>query len=1075
MCAAVEHEDFYPLSPMQEGMLFHTLYAARSGVYVTQVSHVLHGELDVEAFERTWQQLFDRHAILRTFFVWEKVAKRVQVVQRHTKASIETQDWQSLTIIQKADQLREWLKADRTSGFNLAKAPLVRLALMRLEKNSYQFIFSFHHLLLDGWSIPILMQEALAIYEALRTGREAKLPPRRPFREYISWLQRQDLAQAESYWRQVLKGFSAPTPLPVDHTVARELPQSNFGEHERFLSAHTSARLDSFTRRQRLTLNTLTQGAWALLLSRYSDEEDILFGATVSGRPSDLAGADGMVGLFINTLPVRVRVAADANVLSWLKEFQHQQLEARQYEYTPLLRIHGWSELRREVPLFESIFVFENYPQAESIAESSSSLRVSNSRCAEQTNYPLSLMVTPDSQFSLKFFYDCSVFERQTIERMLDHYAVLLEEIEKNPEGKIRELSLLSAAERERLVVEWNDTKSPFPRQQCIHELFEAQAARTPEQMAVVSEQEALSYEDLNARANQFAHYLRRLGVGPDVLVGLMLERSTAMVVALLGVLKAGGAYVPLDPHYPAERLRYMVRDAGLAVLVTEQRWLAGLGVEELPRVLTLENESEQIRQESKSNVRNETDAQNLAYVIYTSGSTGLPKGAMLSHRGLCNLSESQIKIYQLGQDDRVLQFSSLSFDASIFEIVMALRVGATLNLLKAEANLPGPALTQFLRDEKITSVTLPPSVLSVLPAEELSNLKTITVAGEACPSELVRCWSAGRRFFNAYGPTEATVWSSIEQCSNDGNKPSIGRPIFNTQIYVLDQHLKPVPVGIAGELHIAGAGLARGYLNRPDLTALRFIPNPFSTELGARLYKSGDQARYLPDGRIEFLGRIDNQVKVRGFRIELEEIEAVLGGHAGVRGVAVIAREDDAGEKRLVGYVAGEADTAELRLYLAERLPEYMVPGAWVRLEQMPLTSSGKVDRRALPAPDTQRPELSSAFVPPRSAVEREIAEIWQEVLGIENVGVADNFFDLGGHSLHAVRVHSKLCVKFESKISLVHLFQFPTISALADLIDQQTAPEPAFEKVFDRVSKQRDALVQQRQLMKERKKIYG
>ena len=1072
MSAATEREDFYPLSPMQEGMLFHTLYAARSGVYVTQVSHVLHGELDVEAFERTWQHLFDRHAILRTFFVWEKVAKRVQVVQRHVKAHIEIHDWQSFTTIQKADQLREWLKADRISGFNLAQAPLVRLALMKLEKDSHQFVFSFHHLLLDGWSVPILMQEALAIYEALRTGREATLPSRRPFRDYISWLQRQDLAQAEAYWRQVLKGFSAPTPLPVDNNVPRE---SNFGEQERFLSAQTSAELESFTRRQRLTLNTLMQGTWALLLSRYSVEEDVLFGATVSGRPSDLAGADGMVGLFINTLPVRVRVAPDANVLSWLKEFQQQQLESRQYEYTPLLRIHGWSELRRDVPLFESIFVFENYPQAETIAESSSSLRVSNSHCAEQTNYPLSLMVTPDSQFSLKFFYDGSVFEAQTIERMLDHYGVLLEEIVKNPEREIRELSMLTATERQRLVVEWNETKSPFPSRHCIHELFEAQVERTPQQIAVVSEQESLSYEELNERANQLAHYLRRLGVGPETLVGLMLERSTEMVVALLGVLKAGGAYVPLDPHYPAERLRYMLGDAGVAALVSERRWIEELGAEELPRVITFADEAGQIGKESKSNPPHVTAAQNLAYVIYTSGSTGQPKGAMLSHRGLCNLSESQIKIYQLDQDDRALQFSSLSFDASIFEIVMALRVGARLYLVKGEANLPGPALTQFLREEAITSVTLPPSVMSVLPAEELSNLRTITVAGEACPSELVRLWSEGRRFFNAYGPTEATVWSSIDRCSNDGTKPSIGRPIPNTQIYILDQRLEPAPVGIAGELHIAGVGLARGYLNRPDLTALRFIPNPFSTQPGDRLYKSGDQARYLPDGRIEFLGRIDNQVKVRGFRIELEEIEAVLGAHAGVRGAAVVAREDDAGEKRLVAYVAGDADTAELRLYLGERLPEYMVPGAWVRLEQMPLTNSGKVDRRALPAPDTQRPELSSAFIPPRSSVEREIAEIWQEVLGIENVGVADNFFDLGGHSLHAVRVHSKLSVKFDNRISLVYLFQFPTISALADLIEQQTAPEPSFEKVYDRVSKQREALAQQRQLMKERKNSYG
>jgi len=605
-----------------------------------------------------------------------------------------------------------------------------------------------------------------------------------------------------------------------------------------------------------------------------------------------------------------------------------------------------------------------------------------------------------------------------------------------------------------------------------MHELFEAQVALTPQHTALVYEGQQLSYEELNARANQIAHYLRRAGVGPDVLVGIMLERSLQMVVALLGVLKAGGAYVPMDPRYPSERLRYMMRDAGVALTITEERWVASVE----GRMLRLDRETEVITTESQANLASGVSPENLAYVIYTSGSTGQPKGTMVSHRGLCNLSDAQIETYGLTNNDRVLQFSSLSFDASIFEIVMALRVGARLFIANPESQLPGPALLSLLRNEAITSITLPPSVFAALPVEELPDLKTITVAGEACPSDLVNRWAANRRFFNAYGPTEATVWSTIDKCDAGDTKPAIGRPIRNTQIYLLDEHLEPVPVGVTGELHIGGVGLARGYLNRPDVTAARFIPNRFSTESGTRLYRSGDLARFLPDGRIEFLGRIDDQVKIRGFRIELGEIEATLSSHPAVRECVVVVREDTPKEKRLIAYVVfgrlTEAiNTSELISYLRNYLPDYMVPATFVVLDDLPLTPNGKVNRKALPIPQGSRPELEASFVPPRTDTEKRVAAVWQEALQVSRIGVNDNFFDLGGHSLLMLQINGKLRAAFGRDIPLVDLFQYPTIMSLARQLEESEASPVSFLDIQSRAQKQKAAINRQRQTAAQRK----
>jgi len=579
-----------------------------------------------------------------------------------------------------------------------------------------------------------------------------------------------------------------------------------------------------------------------------------------------------------------------------------------------------------------------------------------------------------------------------------------------------------------------------------------------------------LSYGELDARANQLARYLKKSGIGRESLVGIMMERGIEMIVALLGVLKAGGAYVPLDPAYPQERLTFMLEDAQVSVLLTQARllpmlpWSAARGV-------CIDSEWETIVSESVAPVEGGVLAANVAYVIYTSGSTGPPKGVMVAHQGLCNMVTAQVETFGLHAESRILQFASLSFDASAGEIFMALTSGAALCLGRQESLLPGPGLIEMLREQRVTIVTLPPSVLAVLPEAELPDLATLTVAGEACAADLVGRWAGGHQFFNLYGPTEATVWATVAECRDGTEKPLIGRPILNTQGYLLNAQLEPAPIGVAGELHLGGVGLARGYLNRPELTAERFIPNPFSQEPGARLYKTGDLARYHPDGQIEFLGRIDHQVKLRGYRIELGEIETALNAHPDIGDAVVEVREDVPGNKRLVAYIVSAPETEpainEMRDFLQEIVPNYMIPTSFVHLEALPLTTNGKVDRRALPLPDGYHPELEATYVAPRSEIERAIAAIWLETLKIEKVDIHDNFFNLGGHSVLLAQVHTRLQEAFDQKLAMIDLFKYPTIDTLARyLSERQEQQQPALDESHERAESRRELLMKHAQL---------
>jgi len=645
--------------------------------------------------------------------------------------------------------------------------------------------------------------------------------------------------------------------------------------------------------------------------------------------------------------------------------------------------------------------------------------------------------------------YNTDLFDETTIERMIGHLQTLLHAIAADPAQHLSALPLLTPNERRQLLFDWNATAAPFPQDRCIHHLFEARAQTQPSTLALTFKDTELTYHQLNRRANQLAHHLQKLGVGPETVVGLCAERFPDMVVAILAILKAGGAYLPLDPTYPPERLAFMLHDSQTPLLLTQQRLIDALPLHH-PHIVCLDTDWPAIARQPDHNPASPVTPDHLAYVIYTSGSTGQPKGTMLQHRGLCNLTTVQRQTFHIDPHSRILQFSAFSYDASVWETFMALANGATLCLARAEVVASGPALVHLLRDRRVTNITLPPSILSLLPPQDLPALQTVISAGEACTPDLVAQWAPGRYFFNAYGPTETTVCPSMYRCDeNDPLPPPIGRPIANAQLYVLDPNLQPVPVGVPGELHVGGVGLARGYLNRPALTAANFIPHPFSSHPGDRLYKTGDLVRYRPDGNLEFLGRIDHLVKVRGFRIELGEIETALVGHPDVRDGVVVVRQDTPGDKRLVAYLLPATSpgpgVGELRTYLRQTLPEYMVPSAFVTLDTFPLSPSGKVDRRALPPPDKSRPELERAYVAPRDETEAKLAGICAALLDLEQVGIHDSFFDLGGHSLLATQFISRLRETFHVELPLRALFESPTIAELAGRVKaaQETTRE--------------------------------
>jgi len=1062
-------EAIYPLSSTQEGILFHTLYAPESGIYFQQLNFTLQGNLNVPAFQQAWQRVVERHQALRTLFLWEGREKPLQVVLKSVNLPWENLDWQHLSSWEQQERLQAFKQSELDQQVPLNQAPLMRWRLVQLQTDTYELIWSHHHLVTDGWSMSIILQEVLAFYHAIDKNENISLPPVRPYRDYIAWLNKYDLEQAKIFWEKTLDGFTNPTPLIVDRRATDRISLEKSAYEQQYLSAKTTTALQSLAKQNSFTLNTIVQAAWALLLSRYSGESDIVFGVTVSGRPPTLSGVESMVGLFINTVPVRIQVPKDIQVLPWLKQLFSQQMGRDLYSYSPLVEIQANSQVSEGMPLFESLLVFENYPLDESSKHTFGSLEITNITGVEQTNYPLTAIAIPGTELLIRISYDTERFDPATISRMLGHFQTLLEGIAANPRERLFEVPLLTQAEKSQLLVEGNDTKTNYPYNCCIGTLFEEQTDKNPEAIAAIYEDRHLTYQQLNSRANQLAHHLQSIGVRTEILVGVCIERSLDMIVAMLGILKAGGAYVPLDPAYPKERLAYMLEDAEIAVLVTQSQLTANLP-EHRAKVVCLDTDSI-ICNYSTDNPKTEVTPTNLAYVMYTSGSTGKPKGVAVPHQAIVRLVK-ETNYVQITPNECIAQASNANFDAATFEIWGALLNGSKLVGITKEVMLSPEQLHQQLNKDKITILFITTALFNHLVsirADMFQSLRTLLMGGEAVnPSsvEAVLKNKPPERLLHVYGPTESTTfatWYLIEEVTAGATNIPIGRPLSNTTLYVLDSKEQPVPIGVPGELYIGGDGLARGYLNRPELTDQKFIPNPFSIHQ-SRLYKTGDLVRYLLDGTIEFLGRIDNQVKIRGFRIELGEIESVLSGHPAVQKSVVVVIEDDLTHKQLVAYIVPielKTDSLpnelidDLQFYLKQKLPNFMIPSFFVMLDALPLTPNGKLDRDALPLPDPKsRYEIS--YIEPKTDTEKRIAEVWQKLLSVEKVGLDDNFFNLGGHSLLATQMISRLRAAFEIDLSLRSVFDNPTVAALATFVTERQLAEAeadALEKILAEV----------------------
>ncbi|QRN99307.1 amino acid adenylation domain-containing protein [Archangium violaceum] len=1032
-------EDVYPLSHLQQGLLFHARMEPESGAYVEQLSWVARG-LRVEALRKAWEHVVARMEVLRTGFAWEGLEEPLQVVHRKVEVPWEERDWRGLSAPEQERRAREYLREDGRRGFEPGRAPLMRMAVMRVAEDAWQCVWSYHHLLLDGWSLALVVRELLTAYEALLAGSEVEGSTRPPFREYIAWLGRQEPRAAESFWRQELAGFGEPTPLPEQKTLPSAPGTWEQHEMELRLSASDTSALVAFARRHQLTLNTLVQAAWALVLGRYASSDDVVFGSAVASRPPELEGVERMVGLLINSLPVRVRLPPTQPVLAWLKDFQAHQSEVRQHEHLSLAQVQSWCEVPRGSPLFESFLVFENYLLDASLARRAEALGWGSMSWRERSNYPLLATIIPQEELQLKLTYDIRRFDEEGISRVLEYWRRALTSLAASPESRVREVSLLTEEERHRLVVEWNDTRYDFSRERCIHELIAEHARSTPDAQALEYEGQRLTYRELDQRANQLAHHLRGLGVGPEVRVGLCLDRTHEWVVAMLGILKAGGAWVALESSHPRDRLAYVLADSSAQVLVTQESLLEKLSSFEGHR-LVVDTQAEELSRWPVTAPEVRVDPDSLAYIIYTSGSTGRPKGTLLAHLGLHNMGWASSRAHGLTSKDRALQFASASFDVSVYEVFSILLVGGCLVLAPREKALPNTPLRTLLESAEITTMMATPTLLGQLEAHGLPRLKTVITVGEACPPELVRRWGQDHTLLNGYGPTEVTVCATVSPRPMSAERVTIGRAWGNMQVYVLDRFLRPVPIGVPGELYAAGLGVARGYLGRPELTAERFVPNPFGPP-GSRMYRTGDRVRWLPEGEVEYLGRLDSQLKVRGMRVELGEVQAVLASYPGLRDVAVVPRSDVVpGELRLVAYLVaaqGEGPSfTELRAFLRERLPDYMVPTAFVMLPALPLNPSGKLDARALPAPSTVQPKSEDERVSRSSDTEKRLASIWSELLQVERPSPRDDFFAMGGHSLSATRFLSRIRAEFEVELPLSTIFESPTLAQLTARIE--------------------------------------
>ncbi|MGV6396002.1 non-ribosomal peptide synthetase [Pseudomonas caspiana] len=1053
-------EDVYPLTPMQEGLLLHTLLEPGTGIYYMQDRYRINSEIDPQRFAQAWQAVVARHEALRASFCWDSSEQMLQIIHKPGSTRIDFVDWSAEPEAEHETRLQTLLKNEREAGFDLLREAPFHLRLIRVGAGRYWFMMSNHHILIDAWCRGLLMSDFFEIYTALGEHREAQLPRPPRYRDYIGWLQRQDIGKSKQWWRANLQGFERTTYIPTDRPLLREhAGQSGgmlVGDRYTRLDEHDGLRLKELAQRHQLTVNTFAQAAWALVLRRLSGERDVVFGVTVAGRPVDMPQMQRTVGLFINSIALRVSLPADherCTVLDWLHTLLDRNLQLREHEYVPLVQIQECSELPKGQPLFDSLFVFENAPVEVSVLDRAQSLSASSDSGRTHTNFPLTAVCYPGDELGLHLSFDQRYFDGETVERLLGEFKRLLLALADGIEGDMSALPLLAAQERELLIHGCNRSERQYPLEAGYVRLFEAQVAAHPPRIVATCLEQQCSYQDLNRHANRLGHALLEAGVQVDQPVALLAERGLDLLGMIIGSFKAGAGYLPLDPGLPGQRLSGIIEQSRTPLLVCTAAYqeqamslLEGFSCVGKPRLLVWEDVQQGAGSVDNPGVYAGPD--NLAYVIFTSGSTGQPKGVMVEQRGMLNNQLSKVPYLDLDQFDVIAQTASQSFDISVWQFLAAPLFGARVDIVPNTIAHDPEALLRHVEDSGMTVLESVPSLIQGMLTEDhppLKHLRWMLPTGEAMPPELAHQWlqtypQVG--LVNAYGPAECSddvAFFRVNQASTQGSYLPIGTPTDNNRLYLLDEALELVPSGAVGELCIAGIGVGRGYVHDPLRTAQVFVPHPFGAP-GERLYRSGDLARRRADGVLEYVGRIDHQVKIRGFRIELGEIEARLHEQPQIREAAVAVQEGPNG-KYLVGYlVPVEQQAGELpeiiKARLRASLPDYMVPLHWLILDQLPRNANGKLDRKALPDVDIGQLQ-SQGYVPPRNELEQTLADIWAQVLKVEQVGVRDNFFELGGHSLLATQIASRVQNALQRNVPLRAMFECSTVEALAGYIE--------------------------------------
>ena len=1048
-----------PLSFAQERLWFLSQLEPGHSFYNLPFALRLSARLDAGKLEESLNEIVRRHEALRTRFIVVN-DRPMQVVLPRVHVGLVIINLEDVAQAEREAESQRLAIKEAQKPFNLEQDILIRASLLRLSDVDHVLLLTMHHIVSDGWSFGILHRELSHLYVALQTGNPSPLPELPiQYADYAVWqrnlLQGETLDRLLSYWTKKLAGIPPLLELYTDRQ--RPAVQAFQGASYSFpIPQSMLEELKGIGRQTQGTLFMVLLAAFQVLLFRYSGQSDLVVGTPIANRTQ--RELEGLIGFFVNTLVLRTDLGDDPTFLQLVDRVREVTLEAFDHQSLPFEKLVEELHPKRNLshnPIFQVMFALQNTEAGQQVGPQSSAPQ----RLAGTSKFDLTLAAMEMSDgLTLTIEYNTMLFDDSTIVSMAENFRALLKNAIANPKCHASKLLFLAADERMQVIGESSgpsDTRSLAVQ---IHELCEMQARLRPQETAIVFGGQQLTYQELNARANQVAHALRQHRAGPEVLVAIYMDRSAEMIVAVLATLKAGSAFLPLDPAYPKERIRYMLDDSGAALLLTQEHL-----VPSLPpfagKLLRLDADWPLLAQCSEADPVPLSTPDNLAYVIYTSGSTGRPKGVAVQHRGVCNLIEAQFDAFSLPPQSRILLFASLSFDASIFEILMSLGAGGILYMSTREAILPGAPLIKILRDEKINVLSISPSALAVLPRVALPDLHTLISVGESCPMEMVSRWCHERRFFNAYGPTEVSIWSTLAQCGENSAIPPIGRPLRNIRAYILDEHLEPVPSGLPGELYLGGVGVARGYHRRPDLTAERYLPDPFSGQPGTRMYKTGDRVRRVAGGDIQFLGRIDQQVKLRGYRIELGEIEASLLRHPEIQEAAVALRSTRSGDDRVVAYCVAASEqlpgATELREFLRQSLPDFMVPSAFVQLDSLPLNTSGKLDRRALPSVSDELAEPGGElWSAPQSEIEKRLTEIWCEILALPRVGIHDNFFDLGGHSLLATRVMSRMNEAFQTDLRLRQIFELPTIAMLSEVVEEERVKgskrrEPAIRPV--------------------------